>query len=39
MREIKDESDEDEAEGVEADVDMTLHGGVSFCVCMCQEER
>lgn len=28
MREIKDESDEDEAEGVEADAGDTLHGGV-----------
>ena len=30
VRELKDESDNEENEGVEAEVDMMLHGGVSL---------
>ena len=30
VREIKEESDEEDMEGVEANVEMTLHGGVSL---------
>lgn len=35
MREVRDESDNEDNEGVEADAGGTLHGGVNMFILMC----